>query len=121
MVGRAGGQQDGQGGAYANALKQFQRVLTSKAWSPEPTSLASRGNVEQGFIDAAASAPALDPAQVAIARDIAGRRRGGDAPEPVAAARLAWVLIDKTRDAELRKEGLDLVRKAATADALKDE
>ena len=43
--------------AYAGALKQFQQVLTAKTWSSEPQSLASRGNVEQGFIDAAASAP----------------------------------------------------------------
>ena len=96
-------------------------MLADKSWSPEPTSLASRGNVEQGFIDAAASAPALDPAQVAVAREIAARRRDGDAPEPVAAARLAWVLIDKTKDPDLRKEGLDLVRKAAAANPTKDE
>jgi cellulose synthase/poly-beta-1,6-N-acetylglucosamine synthase-like glycosyltransferase/tetratricopeptide (TPR) repeat protein len=107
--------------AYANALKQFQRVITNKNWSPEPSSLASRGNVEQGFIDAAASAPALDPAQVAIARDLAARRREGEAPDPIAAARLAWVLIDKTKDPELRKEGIELVRKAATANPTKDE
>lgn len=107
--------------AYASALRQFQRVLTSKSWSPEPASLGSRGNVEQGFIDAAASAPGLDPAQVAIARDVAARRKEGEAPEPVAAARLAWVLIDKTKDPDLRAEGLALVRKAATAENLKDD
>ena len=45
--------------AYAGALKQFHKVLTTKNWSSEPKSLASRGNVEQGFIDAAASAPTV--------------------------------------------------------------
>jgi cellulose synthase/poly-beta-1,6-N-acetylglucosamine synthase-like glycosyltransferase/Flp pilus assembly protein TadD len=106
--------------AYGNALKQFQRVLAAKNWSPEPRSLASRGNVEQGFIDAAASGPALDPAQVQIARDIAAHRREAGAPDPVAAARLAWVLI-KTNDPDLRREGLALVKKAAAANPTKDE
>ena len=107
--------------AYASALRQFQRVLTAKSWNPEPRSLGSRGNVEQGFIDAAASAPGLDPAQVAIARDIALRKKEGEAPDPTAAARLAWVLIDKTQDADLRTEALALIRKAASAENLKDE
>jgi cellulose synthase/poly-beta-1,6-N-acetylglucosamine synthase-like glycosyltransferase/tetratricopeptide (TPR) repeat protein len=106
--------------AYANALKQFQKVLTNKTWRVDPNSPATRGKVEQGYIDAAASAPALDPAQVAIARDIAARRLDGTPPEPISAARLGWVLL-KTKDADLRTQGLDLVRKAAAGPLTKPE
>jgi tetratricopeptide (TPR) repeat protein len=106
--------------AYANALKQFQKVLTNKNWRVDPNSPATRGKVEEGFIDAAASAPALDPAQVVIARDIASRRLDGTPPEPISAARLAWVLL-KTKDPDLRAQGLDLVRKAAAGPLAKPE
>lgn len=111
--------------AYTAALKQFQLVLTSKTanWTTDAKGMAVRAKVEQGFIDAASSAPVLDSAQSAIARDIATRRLGGPVPEPVTAARLAWVLV-KTNDPEARKEGLDLLRKAvagATTDNEKRE
>ena len=76
-------------------------VLPTKTWSVDPNSPATRGKVEQGYIDAAASAPSLDAPQVAIARDIAARRLDGAAPEPISAARLSWVLL-KTKDPELQ-------------------
>jgi cellulose synthase/poly-beta-1,6-N-acetylglucosamine synthase-like glycosyltransferase/thioredoxin-like negative regulator of GroEL len=100
--------------AYTNALKQFQRVIASKNFvvDPEGKHLASRGKVEQGFIDAAASAPTLDATQMTVARELAARRMTGDAPDPVSSARLAWVLL-KSKDPDQRKEGLDLVHKAA--------
>jgi cellulose synthase/poly-beta-1,6-N-acetylglucosamine synthase-like glycosyltransferase/tetratricopeptide (TPR) repeat protein len=106
--------------AYVAALKEFQKVLAARNWSQNPDSVYSRGKVEQGFIDAAASAPALDKDQVAMAREIAGRREAAGGADPVSAARLAWVLI-KTRDPELRAEGIALVKKAAAANPAKDE
>lgn len=105
--------------AYATALKHFQKILAAKNWSQDPNSPASRGKVEQGFIDAAASAGELTKDQVAVAREIAGRRLDGMTPDPIAAARLGWVLI-KTNDPDLRAEGLSLVRKAAAANPTQD-
>jgi cellulose synthase/poly-beta-1,6-N-acetylglucosamine synthase-like glycosyltransferase/tetratricopeptide (TPR) repeat protein len=106
--------------AYAAALKEFQKVLAARNWSQNPDSGYTRGKVEQGFIDAAASAPALDKDQVAIAREIAARRAAAGGSDPVSTARLAWVLI-KTKDPDLRNEGIALVQKAAEANPAKDE
>ena len=41
--------------AYTNALKQYQKVLTTRNFMPGTDSIATPGKVEQGFIDAAAS------------------------------------------------------------------
>src|SRR5262249_39694187 len=106
--------------AYASALKQFHKVLTAKNWSAEPKSPASRGNVEQGFIDAAASAPTVTAEHAAVAREIAARRLAGPVPEPVGAARLAWVLV-QTKDPQARNDGLELLRRAAAANPTKEE
>src|SRR5688572_14128716 len=105
--------------AYASALKQFQKVLAAKNGLADVDGPASRGKVEEGFIDAAASAPALDPAQTSIARDIAARRLASPTLEPIAAARLAWVLT-RTGDADAKLQGLELLRRAA-AGPLKDD
>ncbi|MBO0698571.1 MAG: glycosyltransferase, partial [Zavarzinella sp.] len=59
---------------YATALKQFHKVLADKTWTPDADGPVSRSKVEQGFIDAAASAPGLDPAEAVIAKAIAARR-----------------------------------------------
>jgi cellulose synthase/poly-beta-1,6-N-acetylglucosamine synthase-like glycosyltransferase/thioredoxin-like negative regulator of GroEL len=106
--------------AYASALKQYQKVLESKNWMEGTEGIATRGKVEDSFIDAAASAPSLDAAQTAIARDIAARRLAGPTPGPIAAARLAWVLI-KTGDADARKDGLELLRRASEPRPTKED
>jgi cellulose synthase/poly-beta-1,6-N-acetylglucosamine synthase-like glycosyltransferase/predicted Zn-dependent protease len=108
--------------AYSQALKQFTKILTTKSFTPGSGDqlLGTRGKVEDGFIDAAASAPTLDASQTAVAREIAARRMAGPAPTPVAAARLAWVLV-KSGDPDARKEAIDLLKKSADANPTKDE
>lgn len=100
--------------AYSQALKQFQKVLLAKNWSPEPKSPGSRGNLETGFIEAAAGAGTLDADQLAMARDIATRRLGGPAPPAHDAAQLGLVLI-QSNDDDAKKEGFDLLKRAAEA------
>jgi cellulose synthase/poly-beta-1,6-N-acetylglucosamine synthase-like glycosyltransferase/Tfp pilus assembly protein PilF len=108
--------------AYTQALKQFTKIITTKSWTPpgDESTLGTRGKVEAGFIDAASSAPTLDAAQTVVARELAARQMVGPTPTPVAAARLAWVLI-KTNDPDARKEGIALLKRAAGANPTKEE
>src|SRR5262249_2614684 len=48
------------------------------------------------------------------------RRLAGPVPEPVGAARLAWVLV-QTKDPQARNDGLELLRRAAAANPTKEE
>jgi len=105
--------------AYASAVKQFQRVLTSKNWVPEPKpgepkNLATRNNVEIGFIEGAAGSSLLDPAQVALARELASRRLSGIAPPAHEASQMGMILI-QSNDDDAKKEGFDLLKRAAEA------
>ncbi|HJZ92117.1 MAG TPA: glycosyltransferase [Gemmataceae bacterium] len=106
--------------AYSAALKQFQKVLANKNWSPDPKSVASRSKVEQGFIDAAASASAIDGPQTATAREIAAQRLRAPAGDPIGTARLAWVLI-KTKDEVARKDAVGLLQRAVAVKPTRPE
>ncbi len=88
--------------------------LESRNWSPEPKSLASRGNVKTGFIDASAGVGTLDTAQLALAREIASRRLGGLAPPARDAARLGTILVQSNDDGA-KKDGFDLLKRVADA------
>jgi cellulose synthase/poly-beta-1,6-N-acetylglucosamine synthase-like glycosyltransferase/predicted Zn-dependent protease len=100
--------------AYAQALKQYQRVLSSGNWMKGTDGPATRGKVEDAFVEAAASAPSLDAAQTELAKQIADRRMAGPSPAPIPAARLAWVLI-KTNDSDARTKALALLKVAGDA------
>jgi cellulose synthase/poly-beta-1,6-N-acetylglucosamine synthase-like glycosyltransferase/predicted Zn-dependent protease len=108
--------------AYSQALKQFTKILKSGKTTPGSGEqyLGTRGKVEDGFVDAAASAPKVDASQTAMARELAARRLAGPTPTTVSAARLSWVLV-KSGDPEARKDALDLLKKAADANPTKDE
>ncbi|HKB06006.1 MAG TPA: tetratricopeptide repeat protein, partial [Gemmataceae bacterium] len=105
---------------YATALRHFQHVLAARPWAPDVDGPGSRAKAERGFIDAAAGGPGLDDAQTAIAKEIVARRMNGQRPDLVMAARLAQVLI-KTQNAEARRQGVKLIRKAAGGPLTDDE
>jgi cellulose synthase/poly-beta-1,6-N-acetylglucosamine synthase-like glycosyltransferase/thioredoxin-like negative regulator of GroEL len=104
---------------YLEALKKYHQVLVRKAWSLDLDSFASRMKVEDGFIDAAASAPSLTPDQVKTAHEIASYRLQSDAADPVPAARLAWVLIRTNEPAGMTEAG-ELLKKALAAGPTKE-
>ena len=118
-AGRAANQGD-KDEAYTQALKQFTKIISAKSWTPGTEGLGTRGKIEDGFIDAAASAPILTAEQTVVARELASRRTNSPTPTPASAARLAWVLI-KTNDADARKEGIALLKRAAAANPTKEE
>lgn len=118
-AGRATNQTD-KDEAYGQALKQFSKIIATKNWTPGTDGLGTRGKVEEGFIDAAASAPTVDATQTIVAREMAARRIAGPTPTPVSAARLSWVLV-KSNDPDARKDAIELLKKAAAANPPKDE
>ncbi|HVK14228.1 MAG TPA: glycosyltransferase [Gemmataceae bacterium] len=104
--------------AYTAALKQFTDVIEKKAWETDAGSDYTRAKVEQGFLDAASGAPALNPAQTAVAKEIAGRRLAEIAPppgaDPTPYTRLAWVL-SKADDKDARAQASELLKRALAA------
>ena len=117
-AGRAANQTD-KDEAYNQALKQFTKIITTKNWTQGTEGLGTRGKIESGFIDAAASAPTLVAEQTAVARELAARQTALPTPTAASAARLAWVLI-KTNDPEAQKEALALLHRAAAANPTKE-
>ena len=62
----------------------------------------------------------MDAAQTALAREIAALRLKGDAPDPLRAARLSWVLV-KTDDPAARRDAAELLRRAVATNPTVDE
>jgi cellulose synthase/poly-beta-1,6-N-acetylglucosamine synthase-like glycosyltransferase/Tfp pilus assembly protein PilF/protein involved in temperature-dependent protein secretion len=105
--------------AYTNALKQYQRAIVAKTFAVDQDSFATQGKVEAAFLDAAANAPILEPAEVATARGIAARSLASPSAD-AKSVQLAWVLI-KSNDSEARKDALALLKRSSDANPTKDD
>lgn len=107
---------------FGEALKKFQSMLAKKVWSIDKDSPASRAKIEQGFIDAAASAPPLDAEQLVTARELVALRMKAPAVDVMSSVRLSHVLLTSgATDAEAEAANLLVKAKQSLATSGVDE